>query len=78
MVGCFSGLRAIWPANSILALKLLKTAYHGTGTLNVFQRETNAVHNTDDSVRDSVYVGLYPADGGKLSHRLAADINLPI
>ena len=29
MVGCFSCLRAIWPAISILALKLLKTAYHG-------------------------------------------------
>ena len=40
---------------------------------------TNAVHsNTDISVRDSVYVGLYPANGGKLKHRLAADINLPI
>ena len=40
---------------------------------------TNAVHsNTDISVRDSVYVGLYPTDEGKLKHRLAADINLPI
>ena len=40
---------------------------------------TNAVHSdTNQSVRDSVYVGLYPADGGKLKHRLAADINLPI
>ena len=40
---------------------------------------TNAVHsNTDISVRDSAYVGLYPADGGKLKHRLATDINLPI
>ena len=38
---------------------------------------TNAVHsNTDISVRDSVYVGLYPANGGKLKHRLAADINV--
>ena len=40
---------------------------------------TNAVHHpTDNSVGDSVYVGLYPADGGKLRHRLTADINLPI
>ena len=40
---------------------------------------TNAVHSdTDQSVGEAVYVGLYPADGGKLRHRLAADINLPI
>ena len=40
---------------------------------------TVAVHDdTDISVRDTVYVGLYPTDGGKLKHRLAADINLPI
>ena len=40
---------------------------------------TNAVHSdTDQSVGETVYVGLYPADGGKLKHRLAADINLPI
>ena len=31
---------------------------------------TNAVHSdTDNSVGDSVYVGLYLADGGKLRHR---------
>ena len=40
---------------------------------------TNAVHSdTDRSVGETVYVGLYPTDGGKLKHRLAADINLPI
>ena len=40
---------------------------------------TNEVHSyTDESVGETVYVGLYPADGGKLKHRLAADINLPI
>ena len=40
---------------------------------------TNAVHSdTDESVGETVYVGLYPATGGKLKHRLAADINLPI
>ena len=40
---------------------------------------TIAVHDdTDESVRETLYVGLYPADGGKLKHRLAADINLPI
>ena len=40
---------------------------------------THAVHSdTDQSVGETVYVGLYPPDGGKLKHRLAADINLPI
>ena len=40
---------------------------------------THAVHSdTDQSVGETVYVGLYPANGGKLKHRLAADINLPI
>ena len=38
---------------------------------------TNAVHSdTDRSVGETVHVGLYPTDGGKLKHRLAADINL--
>ena len=40
---------------------------------------TNAVHDdTDQSLGETLYVGLYPADGGKLKHRLAADINLSI
>ena len=40
---------------------------------------TNEVHSdTDQSVGETVYVGLYLADGGKLKHRLAADINLPM
>ena len=40
---------------------------------------TDAVHSdTDISVGETVYVGLYPTDGGKLRHRLAADINIPI
>ena len=39
---------------------------------------TNAVHSdTDQSLGETLYVGLYPADGGKLKHRLAADIDLP-
>ena len=52
-----------------------------TGPTGIYRCDipTVAVHSdTDISVRDSVYVGLYPADGGKLKHRLAADINLPI
>ena len=40
---------------------------------------TDAVHSdTDQSVGETLYVGLYTGDGGKLRHRLAADINLPI
>ena len=40
---------------------------------------TNAVHSDNDEyMGETVYVGLYPASGGKLRHRLATDINLPI
>ena len=52
-----------------------------TGPTGIYRCDipTNAVHDdTDQSVRDTVYVGLYPADGGKLKHRLAADINFSI
>ena len=53
-----------------------------TGPTGIYRCDipTVAVHDdTDESVRDSVYVGLYQADGGKLRHRLIdADINLPI
>ena len=52
-----------------------------TGPTGIYRCDipTIAVHDdTDNSVRETVYVGLYPADGGKLKHRLAADINLPI
>ena len=52
-----------------------------TGPTGIYRCDiaTNAVHSdTDQSVGETVYVGLYPADGGKLRHRLAADINFPI
>ena len=52
-----------------------------TGPTGIYRCDipTAAVHsNTDISVGETVYVGLYPANGGKLKHRLAADINLPI
>ena len=52
-----------------------------TGPTGIYRCDipTAAVHSdTDISVRDTVYVGLYTADGGKLRHRLATDINLPI
>ena len=52
-----------------------------TGPTGIYRCDipTNEVHSdTDRSVGETVYVGLYPADGGKLKRRLAADINLPI
>ena len=52
-----------------------------TGPTGIYHCDipTIAVHHESDiSVGETVYVGLYPADGGKLKHRLAADINLPI
>ena len=52
-----------------------------TGPTGIYRCDipTNAVHDvTDISVGETLYVGLYPTDGGKLKHRLAADINLPI
>ena len=52
-----------------------------TGPTGIYRCDipTNAVHDvTDISVGETLYVGLYPADGGKLKHRLATDINLPI
>ena len=52
-----------------------------TGPTGIYRCDipTFAVHDDDDiSVGETLYVGLYPADGGKLKHRLAADINLPI
>ena len=52
-----------------------------TGPTGIYRCDipTNAVHHpTDLSVRETLYVGLYLANGGKLRHRLAADINLPI
>ena len=51
----------------------------GSGPTGIYRCRiaTNAVHSdTDQSLGETVYVGLYPADGGKLRHRLAADINL--
>ena len=52
-----------------------------TGPTGIYRCDipTNAVHHpTDQSVGETLYVGLYLADEGKLKHRLAADINLPI
>ena len=62
-------------------IAIIRRSNDATGPTGIYHCDipTIAVHsNTDISVRDSVYVGLYPTDGGKLKHRLAADINLPI
>ena len=52
-----------------------------TGPTGIYRCDIPTIavhHDTDISVGETVYVGLYPANGGKLKHRLAADINLPI
>ena len=62
-------------------IAIIRRSNDATGPTGIYRCDipTIAVHsNTDISVRDSVYVGLYPTDEGKLKHRLAADINLPI
>ena len=62
-------------------IAIIRRTNDATGPTGIYRCRipTNAVHHdTDISVRETVYVGLYPADGGKLKHRLAADINLPI
>ena len=60
---------------------IIRRTNDATGPTGIYRCRiaTNAVHSdTDESVGETVYVGLYPADGGKLRHILAADINLPI
>ena len=62
-------------------IAIIRRTNDATGPTGIYRCRiaTIAVHDdTDQSVRDTVYVGLYLADGGKLKHRLAADINLPI
>ena len=43
---------------------------HGTSPTGIYHCDisTNAVHDTDISVRDTVYVGLYTGSGGKCSY----------
>ena len=60
---------------------IIRRTNDDTGPTGIYRCRiaTNEVHSdTDQSVGETLYVGLYPADGGKLKHRLAADINLPI
>ena len=62
-------------------IAIIRRTNGATGPTGIYRCDipTVAVHDVSDiSVRDTVYVGLYLADGGKLKHRLAADINLPI
>ena len=62
-------------------IAIIRRTNDATGPTGIYRCRiaTVAVHSdTDQSVGETVYVGLYPADGGKLKHRLAADINLPI
>ena len=59
-------------------IAIIRRTGGATGPTGIYRCDipTVAVHNSDDSLRVSVYVGLYPANGGKLKHRLAADINV--
>ena len=49
-----------------------------TGPTGIYRCHIAVHSDTDRSVGETLYVGLYPTIGGKLKHRLAADINLPI
>ena len=62
-------------------IAIIRRTIGATGPTGIYRCDiaTNAVHSdTDISVGETVYVGLYTANGGKLKRRLAADINLPI
>ena len=62
-------------------IAIIRRSNDATGPTGIYRCDipTNAVHNdTDESLGETVYVGLYLANGGKLRHRLAADINLSI
>ena len=62
-------------------IAIIRRTNYATGPTGIYRCRiaTVAVHSdTDESLGETVYVGLYPANGGKLRHRLAADINLPI
>ena len=62
-----------------IMIAVIRRTNDATGPTGIYRCciATNAVHsNTDESVGETVYVGLYTADGGKLKHRLAADTNL--
>ena len=62
-------------------ITIIRRTNDATGPTGIYRCRiaTNEVHSgTDQSVGETVYVGLYLADGGKLKHRLATDINLPI
>ena len=77
----FSGDSVPIGLGSAAQIAVIRRTGGATGPTGIYRCDiaTNAVHSdTDISVRDSAYVGLYLADGGKLKHRLATDINLPI
>ena len=59
-------------------IAVIRRTNDATGPTGIYRCRiaTHAVHDdTDQTVGETVYVGLYPADGGKLKHRLAADIS---
>ena len=74
----FSGPNVPIALGRTAQIAIIRRTNDATGPTGIYRCRiaTNAVH--DDTEGETVYVGLYPADGGKLRHRLAADINLPI
>ena len=62
----FTGIGVIYETRVAQRVNLSRT--HGTSRTGIYRCDipTNAVHDdTDISVRDTVYVGLYTASGGK-------------
>ena len=59
-------------------IAVIRRTNDATGPTGIYRCRIATNSNSDESVGETVYVGLYPTIGGKLKHRLAADINLPI
>ena len=77
----FIGLSAPIGLARAAQIAVIRRRTTATGPTGIYRCliATIAVHsNTDISVGETVYVGLYATDGGKFRHRLAADINIPV
>ena len=60
-------------------IAIIRCTNDATGPTGIYRCRiaTVAVHSdTDQSVGETVYVGLYPADGGKLKHRHRLQISI--
>ena len=71
----FSG--DIYESRAAQTVAIRRTTATGPTGIYRCRIATVTVHDdTDISVRDTVYVGLYPADGGKLKHRHRLQISI--